>query len=1287
MATYKQKPIRIQRKPASSDSEENSASEKEWFVFGNRTAKKEPRSVELSRNITTTTASEDDEWHMLSDATSLVDENSSVLEGISDVSSGGSGFNSEVEVVVDESQDNALGFSTPKPYSRLMPAHDGTGDFSNPTSSEVSISHPDSSIPINSQHDKIDSTRHESVDTDEQSRSDNKNRRSGIFKNELTALTLRVLEDPNLASNNNSSTNREISLNHSNPPQPSFFAPLFNLSVSVPSLSRRNQKRHDTRYSEQNISRLANNIINSRDALSINFLPTLNKETLDEIFANKDNNNITNDSERSNSTNNLTSSNETAQQSASRPTRNSSEVSSILSTVWMSFRRFTSNIINADVELYNDISLATAMSLESSNSNSFGGGLASIIAEMGDNNRYTYDACYLPFGNHLTFTDLPLGDRENIFSYKHQISSTASSSYNIKSESNLNKTRTSRSSLNLRGFFNRRNSSGSNTDCGLENARTEETLKKYSQDSKTTVNVTPSSHMTSESKENVKKTAKPSVEEVCERLVEVALAGNANAKKDKDNAHKKNSNSKRDGGDIIISDKPTFSANRAQTANIFHLVPPRRANIDCNNNVVNTRYGGDTTINIRSEFEHLNTPSSTITATSSNPLFGSAISYNDHLYGNQNAKVEIENYGITKSKINERQVFHDNNIATSSSIVNPYDRYFSFRSIELNQMSSNLVHSTPINPSTYHVPTQPQPIIKKSISICSLCDNGNVLLIPCGHRMCESCVHILRSNTVKSSSKTHSECPICETTITEFKRLSQNEPRTNKIDRTPSKSEELQDVYKQQQQQSNQDTSRRTIQQEEMNSSNRQEFNNNSYPTPPNSDEKNQTVLNRIDEDTTRPISWAFPGYTPPLIPRPNQTLANNRPQQIAFLELSKSATPFNWPVVKINNIPWDISLKDIKNFFSAFQLPDPSKYAQSIHIIMDRTTGKTLSEAFVEFVASADADRAVDLRNMKPMKGRLISCTRSSQEELMKAVFPKWKGSFYGCNAVVTDETREKGANKPVTTIPFVTREEMNSLLVVCRNYKLHFSRKCAERPFENIISILVKFPFHQSDLYTTLQRDLLFEMLKLAIESLKIHLNKEYHRIEETLLERMLRAGILTPVFTERQKLMIVQIPDTTFENVNTSPSTFTRSSNKGFPSSPKYKSSPREYIPKYSGVFDPFRDDHDIKTMLYKDRDAPQPSKTKPAPSFNSYLLPNPPQSLYGAFQPFYSGTDFINRSKQIWGWPKQVNVLSPSSTPERTTTSSLQQLNRDQGLYFDTGNNPFFVKDFDGYSQER
>src|SRR4051812_36494412 len=71
----------------------------------------------------------------------------------------------------------------------------------------------------------------------------------------------------------------------------------------------------------------------------------------------------------------------------------------------------------------------------------------------------------------------------------------------------------------------------------------------------------------------------------------------------------------------------------------------------------------------------------------------------------------------------------------------------------------------------------------------------------------------------------------------------------------------------------------------------------------------------------------------------------------------------------------------------------------------------------------------------MKPLKGRLVSCAQSCQEDLMRAVFPKWKGEFSGCEAVITDEIQ---LDRSVLRTPLITREEINSLLVVCRNYKV---------------------------------------------------------------------------------------------------------------------------------------------------------------------------------------------------------------------------------------------------------
>ena len=63
--------------------------------------------------------------------------------------------------------------------------------------------------------------------------------------------------------------------------------------------------------------------------------------------------------------------------------------------------------------------------------------------------------------------------------------------------------------------------------------------------------------------------------------------------------------------------------------------------------------------------------------------------------------------------------------------------------------------------------------------------------------------------------------------------------------------------------------------------------------------------------------------------------------------------------------------------------------FTQGIHILMDRFTGKTLSECFIEFPSVLDARKALEMQN-RVLKGRLVSVHVSSQEELSRALFPR---------------------------------------------------------------------------------------------------------------------------------------------------------------------------------------------------------------------------------------------------------------------------------------------------------
>jgi hypothetical protein len=115
--------------------------------------------------------------------------------------------------------------------------------------------------------------------------------------------------------------------------------------------------------------------------------------------------------------------------------------------------------------------------------------------------------------------------------------------------------------------------------------------------------------------------------------------------------------------------------------------------------------------------------------------------------------------------------------------------------------------------------------------------------------------------------------------------------------------------------------------------------------------------------------------------------------------------------------------------------------------VMMDRTTGKTLSDAYIEFMSYNDMRCAIEQCNMRPLKGRIVGVQECTQEELLRVVFPKWRGKFIGTTAIPPDASvlrtmsTAAGGNGSGACPPFVTREEINSLLVVCRNYKVSLS------------------------------------------------------------------------------------------------------------------------------------------------------------------------------------------------------------------------------------------------------
>ena len=199
------------------------------------------------------------------------------------------------------------------------------------------------------------------------------------------------------------------------------------------------------------------------------------------------------------------------------------------------------------------------------------------------------------------------------------------------------------------------------------------------------------------------------------------------------------------------------------------------------------------------------------------------------------------------------------------------------------------------------------------------------------------------------------------------------------------------------------------------------------------------------------------------------------------------------YSVLKVLNFPWEVTKEDLLSLFIGYSITK-----SRIHIPIDKANGKTRNEAFIQLDSPSDLSSAITSLNKRLLKGRQVILQSSSATELFNTHFPQ--------------ATPSLGI--------FLTREEMASINNICRNYKLHFSRKCAQRPFEHVSSILYLYPWRSISVST---RDLLFEMVKQTVECLIGHLGRSLRCISTGTLEELLLAIDSFPVFTDKQKQSI--------------------------------------------------------------------------------------------------------------------------------------------------------------------
>lgn len=169
-------------------------------------------------------------------------------------------------------------------------------------------------------------------------------------------------------------------------------------------------------------------------------------------------------------------------------------------------------------------------------------------------------------------------------------------------------------------------------------------------------------------------------------------------------------------------------------------------------------------------------------------------------------------------------------------------------------------------------------------------------------------------------------------------------------------------------------------------------------------------------------------------------------------------------------------------------------------HFVLDRTSGKTQSEIFLEFTTISDAERFAQRKSGRCLGSRVVEIELVSSKEMLDAIFPRARDGMW------------------------TTREEIQNIITHAKTFKSPYTRKCPQRPIENFISILSLFPWANNSAYTASQVDLLFQGYTALVTILQWHIRKgKITALNTNLLRRLIIAGTNLTDFSFEQKRSI--------------------------------------------------------------------------------------------------------------------------------------------------------------------
>lgn len=238
--------------------------------------------------------------------------------------------------------------------------------------------------------------------------------------------------------------------------------------------------------------------------------------------------------------------------------------------------------------------------------------------------------------------------------------------------------------------------------------------------------------------------------------------------------------------------------------------------------------------------------------------------------------------------------------------------------------------------------------------------------------------------------------------------------------------------------------------------------------------------------------------------------------------------------VIRMTDIPYSSTRQEIDAFFgraARFASSPPGSTFDGIHIMMERGTAKS-HDCFVEFKSEDEAREAVqrvtkawESTGRKPRIGdRTVRYKVVPHSEFMQVIFPHAKGMVWdGQNPVIVQASPNDPYYTPFRS--FITNEEMHLVKMHATvSARSRFVTKHVQRTYESMITLLCKFPWWATEMYTVSTRNAMFDTVLEEMKVLTQHLIRTGGRgtidLTPQLTEELLFDALHCPSFTEPQR-----------------------------------------------------------------------------------------------------------------------------------------------------------------------